>query len=75
MHLFDIVLRKQTGSKETYNNKLIYTCIIFFINVILTRNVKDYKGSAIGVLTPENYIKSIATGRGVFFGHAERQVF
>ncbi len=32
-----------------------------FINVILTRNVKDYKGSAIGVLTPENFLKLIAT--------------
>jgi predicted nucleic acid-binding protein len=32
-----------------------------FINAILTRNVKDYKGSAIGVLTPENFLKLIAT--------------
>ena len=30
-----------------------------FIDVILTRNVKDYAKSEIGVLTPENYIKTI----------------
>ena len=29
------------------------------INVILTRNVKDYKKSEIGVLTPESFVKSI----------------
>lgn len=28
------------------------------INVILTRNLKDYSKSEIGVLTPESYIKS-----------------
>ena len=28
------------------------------INVIITRNIKDYKKSKIGVLTPENYIKT-----------------
>ena len=28
------------------------------INVILTRNIKDYKKSEIGVMTPETYIKS-----------------
>ncbi|MGA2298740.1 MAG: PIN domain-containing protein [FCB group bacterium] len=27
------------------------------INVILTRNTKDYKNSEIGVMTPENYLK------------------
>ncbi len=29
------------------------------IEVIVTRNVKDYKRSEIGVLTPENFVKSI----------------
>src|SRR5512138_2734462 len=29
-----------------------------FIDLILTRNVKDFKHSEIGVLTPENYIKT-----------------
>ena len=34
-----------------------------FIDVILTRNVKDYTKSDIGALTPGNYIKSISTSR------------
>ena len=29
------------------------------IDVILTRNLKDFNKSEIGVLTPESYIKSI----------------
>ena len=33
------------------------------IDVILTRNLKDYSRSEIGVLTPESYIKSIIASR------------
>ncbi|PKP09920.1 MAG: DNA-binding protein [Bacteroidetes bacterium HGW-Bacteroidetes-4] len=33
------------------------------IDVILTRNLKDYSKSEIGVLTPESYIKSIIASR------------
>jgi len=33
------------------------------INVILTRNLKDFNKSEIGVLTPESYIKSIIAMR------------
>ncbi len=33
------------------------------INVILTRNLKDFSKSEIGVLTPESYIKSIIASR------------
>ena len=33
------------------------------IDVILTRNVTDYAKSDIGVLTPENYLKSITANR------------
>ncbi len=33
------------------------------IDVILTRNLKDYSKSEIGVLTPESYIKSIIANR------------
>lgn len=33
------------------------------VDVILTRNLKDYKKSEIGVLTPETYVKTIITGR------------
>ncbi len=34
-----------------------------FINVILTRNVKDYVKSDIGVMTPEDYLKSLTANR------------
>ncbi len=33
------------------------------IDVILTRNLKDFSKSEIGVLTPESYIKSITASR------------
>jgi hypothetical protein len=33
------------------------------IDVILTRNLKDFSQSEIGVLTPETYIKSIISNR------------
>lgn len=33
------------------------------IDVIITRNTKDYVKSKIGVLTPDNYIKSITASR------------
>ena len=33
------------------------------IDVVLTRNVKDYSKSDIGVLTPESYVKSINASR------------
>ncbi len=33
------------------------------IDVILTRNLKDFRKSDIGVLTPESYIKSIVASR------------
>lgn len=33
------------------------------IDVIITRNVKDFKKSEIGIMTPENYLKSRAANR------------
>jgi predicted nucleic acid-binding protein len=30
------------------------------IEAIITRNIKDYKNSSIGALTPENYLKTIS---------------
>jgi len=33
------------------------------INVIITRNIKDYKTSKIGVLTPDNYLKTKINSR------------
>jgi len=32
------------------------------LNIILTRNIKDFKKSELAVLTPENYLKVKATG-------------
>jgi predicted nucleic acid-binding protein len=34
-----------------------------FIDIILTRNVKDFSKSSIGVLTPENYLRSKSASR------------
>lgn len=33
------------------------------IDVIITRNIKDFKKSEIGVMTPESYVKSIIASR------------
>jgi len=33
------------------------------INAIVTRNIKDYKHSSIGAITPENYLKIINASR------------
>jgi predicted nucleic acid-binding protein len=33
------------------------------IDVIVTRNIKDYKNSSLGVLTPENYLKTLIASR------------
>lgn len=33
------------------------------INVIVTRNIKDYRNSKLGVLTPENYLKQLMPDR------------
>lgn len=29
------------------------------VDIIITRNVKDYKNSSLGIMTPENYLKAI----------------
>jgi len=33
------------------------------VDIIITRNVKDYKNSALAVFTPENYLKFISLNR------------
>jgi predicted nucleic acid-binding protein len=33
------------------------------VDLIITRNIKDFKNSELGVMTPENYIKTINAGR------------
>lgn len=33
------------------------------VDVIITRNIKDYKHSALGILSPENYLKTFTANR------------
>jgi predicted nucleic acid-binding protein len=33
------------------------------VNLIVTRNIKDYKSSSLGILTPENYLKTLIASR------------
>lgn len=33
------------------------------VDIIITRNVKDYKNSALGIMTPGNYLKTVIAGR------------
>ena len=33
------------------------------IDLIVTRNIKDFKNSSLGVMTPENYLKTIIASR------------
>lgn len=33
------------------------------IDLIITRNVKDFKNSSLGILTPENYLKTLNASR------------
>jgi hypothetical protein len=33
------------------------------IDVIITRNVKDFKNSSLGVMTPDNYLKTLIASR------------
>jgi len=33
------------------------------IDLIVTRNVKDFKSSSLGVMTPDNYLKTVITGK------------
>lgn len=33
------------------------------IDLIITRNTKDFKNSALGVMTPDNYLKTILAGQ------------
>jgi hypothetical protein len=43
------------------------------IDVIITRNIKDYKNSSLGVMTPENYLK-LNFCRGVNFPVLQEKV-
>jgi hypothetical protein len=33
------------------------------IDLIITRNIKDFKNSSLGVMTPENYLKTTIASR------------
>src|SRR5665647_817920 len=33
------------------------------IDIIITRNIKDFKNSSLGIMTPENYLKASIAGR------------
>jgi hypothetical protein len=33
------------------------------VDIIITRNIKDFKNSALGIMTPENYLKTIIASR------------
>jgi predicted nucleic acid-binding protein len=56
------VIEKALNSKfKDFEDALQHFAAINYgeIEVIITRNVKDYKKSEIGVLTPENFVKLI----------------
>ena len=61
----DIVIQALNSGFKDFEDALQHFAAIKsgFIDVILTRNVKDYTKSDIGVLTPENYLKSIYMNR------------
>lgn len=61
----DIILRAlRSGFKDFEDALQNYAAIKSgIIDVILTRNVKDYDKSEIGVLTPESYLKTITASR------------
>jgi predicted nucleic acid-binding protein len=61
----DIVMQALISGFKDFEDALQHFTAIKsgFIDVILTRNVKDYTKSDIGVLTPESYLKSIYTNR------------
>ena len=53
-----------SGFKDFEDSLQNYSAVKFgAIDVILTRNIKDFTKSDIGVLTPETYIKSIIASR------------
>lgn len=53
-----------SGFKDFEDSLQNYTAVkLGAIDAILTRNLKDFRKSEIGVLTPETYIKSIIAMR------------
>ena len=57
----DVVRRALDSGFRDFEDALQHYAAIHTdrINVIVTRNVKDYRNSELGVLTPENYLKQL----------------
>ncbi len=60
--LTDRIINKGLSSKFTdFEDALHYHCAIKLdCNILITRNEKDFKGSDIPVMTPDEYLKSLA---------------
>ena len=60
--LTDRIINKGLLSKFTdFEDALQYHCAIKLdCNILITRNEKDFKGSDIPVMTPDEYLKSLA---------------
>ncbi len=60
--LTDRIINKGLSSKFTdFEDALQYHCAIKLdCNILITRNEKDFKGSDIPVMTPDEYLKSLA---------------
>ncbi len=60
--LTDRIIDKGLSSKFTdFEDVLQYHCAIKLdCNILITRNEKDFKGSDIPVMTPDEYLKSLA---------------
>ena len=61
----DIVIQALGSGFKDFEDALQHFAAIksSIIDVILTRNVKDYVKSEIGVLTPESYLKTLTANR------------
>jgi predicted nucleic acid-binding protein len=58
----DVVLQALNSGFRDFEDALQYAAAIRtkHINAILTRNVKDYKKSELGVMTPDDYLKQLS---------------
>jgi predicted nucleic acid-binding protein len=61
----DVVIQALSSGFNDFEDALQESAAIKsgYIDVIITRNVKDYAKSNIGVLTPESYLKSNTSSR------------
>ena len=58
----DVILQALNSDFRDFEDALQYAAAIRtkHINAILTRNVKDYKKSELGVMTPDDYLKQLS---------------